>query len=209
MIRSPGELPMLALMYRISSSRRINPSNTNQYEFEGQWHDMELIEEVIKVNGGEDVVLEVRATRHGPIITDIQDDVNDVLALQWTQQEPSRILQSIVLLIRLKYEEFHDALRYWDVPSQNIIYADVEGNIAYQMQALFRYARMATEKFRCPVGQASTSGKAGYLTKSYRPSSIPKKAILSPPIMPLWMRNIRTSLPATGLMAIGASELST
>ena len=116
---------------------KINPNDAHQYEFEGKWLDMEVIEEVIKVNGGEDVVLEVRTTHHGPIISDIRDDVNDVLALKWTQQEPSRILQSIVLLNQAQnYEDFREALRYWDVPSQNVIYADGEGNIAYQTPGL-------------------------------------------------------------------------
>ena len=116
---------------------KINPNDAHQYEFEGEWLDMEVIEEVIKVNGGEDIVLEVRTTHHGPIISDIRDDVNDVLALKWTQQEPSRILQSIVLLGQAQnYENFREALRYWDVPSQNVIYADREGNIAYQTPGL-------------------------------------------------------------------------
>ena len=116
---------------------KINPSDPHQYEYEGEWQDMEVIEEVIKVNGGEDIVLEVRSTRHGPIISDIRDDVNDVLAFQWTHQEPSRILQSIVLLNQAQnYEDFREALSFWDVPSQNVVYADVEGNIAYQMPSL-------------------------------------------------------------------------
>ncbi len=116
---------------------KINPNNNYQYEFEGAWQDMEVIEEVIKVNGGEDVLLEVRITHHGPIISDIRDDLSDVLALQWTQQEPSRILESVVLLNQAQnYDEFREALRFWDVPSQNIIYADVEGNIAYQTPGL-------------------------------------------------------------------------
>ncbi len=121
---------------------KINPSNARQYEFEGEWLDMEVIEEVIKVNGGEDIILEVRNTHHGPIISDIRDDVKDVLALKWSQQEPSRILQSVVLLNQAQnYEEFREALRYWDVPSQNVIYADTEGNIGYQTPGLIPIRR--------------------------------------------------------------------
>jgi penicillin G amidase len=116
---------------------KINPSNAHQYEYEGQWQDMEIIEEVIKVNGGEDVALAVRSTRHGPIISDIQDDATDVLAFRWTHQEPSRILQSVVFLNKAQnYDDFREALRFWDVPAQNFVYADVEGNIAYQMPGL-------------------------------------------------------------------------
>lgn len=116
---------------------KINPSNPRQYEFMGEWEDMEIVEEVIKVNGGEDVVLEVRLTRHGPIINEIVDGQSDVLAMKWTAHEPSRILQSVILLNQAQnYEEFRDALRFWDIPSQNVIYADVEGNIGYQVPGL-------------------------------------------------------------------------
>jgi penicillin amidase len=130
---------------------KINPNDTYQYEFEGKWLDMTVIEEVIKVNGGEDVILEVRSTHHGPIISDIRDDLNDVLALQWTQQEPSRILESVILLNQAQnYDEFREALRYWDVPSQNIIYADVDGNIAYQTPGLIPIRKDGTGEVPVP-----------------------------------------------------------
>jgi penicillin amidase len=117
---------------------RLNPDNPNQYEYMGEWHDMEIVEEVIRVNGGEDVVLPVRLTRRGPIVTeqvtDEEDGISDVLSVRWTAFEPSRILQSVVLLNRAQnYDDFFEAMRYWDVPSQSIVYADVEGNIAYFM----------------------------------------------------------------------------
>ncbi len=109
----------------------------DQYEYMGEMHDLEIIEEVIKVNGGEDVILPVRVTRHGPIISDARDDTDDVLSMRWAAQEPSRVLQSVFLLNQAQnYDDFREALRYWDIPSQNIIYADREGNIAYQMPGL-------------------------------------------------------------------------
>ena len=76
---------------------RVNPDNPNQYEYMGEWRDFNVIEEVIKVNGGEDVVLTVRETLHGPVISDVLDDQPDVLALRWTAGSgPSRILQSVL-----------------------------------------------------------------------------------------------------------------
>ena len=113
---------------------KINPNNPDQVEFMGEWEDMEIIEEVIKVNGGDDVTVEVKITRHGPIISDLRDDVSDVLAMRWTAQEPMRTLEAIIgLNTAVSYQDFRDALRFWDAPSQNFVYADVEGNIAYQM----------------------------------------------------------------------------
>ena len=113
---------------------KINPSNPLQYEFMGEWQDMDVIEEVIKINGAEDVVLEVRLTQHGPIINEVIDGQSDVLAMKWTAQEPTRVFLSITLLNQAEnYDDFREALRFFDVPAQNVVYADVEGNIAYQM----------------------------------------------------------------------------
>jgi len=116
---------------------KINPENPLQYEFEGAWHDMEVIEEVIKVNGDEDVVLEVRTTNHGPILNEVEDGIEDVLALRWTAFEPSHTFLAITELNRAQnYDDFYEAARLFDVPAQNIIYADIDGNIAYQTPGL-------------------------------------------------------------------------
>lgn len=118
---------------------KINPENPNQYEFQGQWRDMSVIEEVIKVNGDDDVVLQVRQTQHGPVVSDVLDDLDEglVLSLQWTALRPSRVLQAVVLLNRAQnYTDFKQALSFWDVPGQNFVYGDVEGNIAYQATGL-------------------------------------------------------------------------
>ena len=112
---------------------KINPANPLQYEFEGEWRDIEVVEEVIKVNGAEDEILEVRLTHHGPIMNEVIDSDKDVLAMQWTAMETTRIFQAVLLLNKAEnYEDFKNALQYWDVPAQNVVYADVEGNIAYQ-----------------------------------------------------------------------------
>jgi penicillin G amidase len=113
---------------------RVNPSNPNQYEYQGQWEDMEVITERILVNGGEPVDLPVRITRHGPILNEVIDGESDVLAMRWTAMEPNAIFHAFMLLNRARdYDDFREALRYFDVPAQNFVYADVEGNIAYQM----------------------------------------------------------------------------
>ncbi|MCP5097740.1 MAG: penicillin acylase family protein [Chloroflexi bacterium] len=116
---------------------KINPANPLQYEFMGEWQDIEVVEEIIKVNGADDEILEVQITHHGPIVTDVVGGDKDVLALQWTALETNRVFQSIIALNQAtNYDEFKDALQYWDGPSQNIVYADIEGNIAYQTPGL-------------------------------------------------------------------------
>ena len=56
---------------------KINPENPNQYEVNGQWVDMELVQEIIHLPGGGEEPLTVRYTRHGPVISDttyLQED---------------------------------------------------------------------------------------------------------------------------------------
>ena len=114
---------------------KVNPDNPHQYEYKGKWEDMEVIEEEIKVKGrAEPERLEVRITRHGPIISEVVEGLKQPLALRWTALEGIQLLRSVLLLDRARnWEEFREALRYWDVPSQNFVYADVDGNIGYQM----------------------------------------------------------------------------
>ncbi len=120
---------------------RVNPENPNQYEYQGQWLDMEIVREEIHVAGqDEPEVLFVRITRHGPIINDVVGGTEEdwsfgwqPLALSWTALQPGMLMKSILLLDKASnWEEFREALSYWDVPSQNFVYADVEGNIGYQ-----------------------------------------------------------------------------
>jgi penicillin amidase len=120
---------------------RFNPEDPDQYEYEGKWLDMELVREEIHVAGEEEpVVVNARVTRHGPIINDVAGGSEEEwafgwqpLAFSWTALQPGTLMRSVMLLNQAgNWEEFREALSYWDVPSQNFVYADVEGNIGYQ-----------------------------------------------------------------------------
>lgn len=112
---------------------KINPDNPDQYEYMGVWRDMEIRTEIINVNGGDPVELTVRETIHGPLLNNVDDELQDALALQWTAAEPSRQMKAIIELNKAQnVDQFFDALQYWDTAGQNIVYGDVEGNIAYQ-----------------------------------------------------------------------------
>ncbi len=113
---------------------KLNPQNPNQYEFKGKFEDFQIVKETIKVKGGADVEIEVKISRHGPIMTPVLDGVKEPLAIQWTAlKERSHILGAIVKLNRARdFKEFREALKLFDVPSQNFVYVDVDGNIGYQ-----------------------------------------------------------------------------
>jgi penicillin amidase len=114
---------------------KINPANPDQYEFQGQWQDMTVITEEIKVKGrSEPEKLTVRLTRHGPLMTPVVSGATEQLALRWAALEGGGLFHSVYLLDRASnWDEFRAALRHWQAPSQNFVYADEDGNIGYQM----------------------------------------------------------------------------
>jgi penicillin amidase len=124
---------------------KINPANPNQYEVNGEWVDMELVEETIQVAGSEPQPLTVRYTRHGPIISEtyLPEDFSQkagielpesyALALRWTALEPIYTFRAMWKFDRAQnWDEFRLAARDMAAPAQNLVYADVEGNIGYQ-----------------------------------------------------------------------------
>lgn len=126
---------------------KINPNNPNQYEVNGQWKDMKSVQETIRVAGGKEVPITVRYTRHGPVISDtysmlegfrmrsgIELPERYAIALQWTALQYSNTFRAIWKANRAEnWDEFREAASDFYVPSQNMVYADVEGNIGYQM----------------------------------------------------------------------------
>jgi penicillin amidase len=117
---------------------RVNPDNPSQYFYEGQWVDGEAVREEIRVRGRrKPVVEEVLVTRHGPVIGPAIRGEARTLALRSVVPEPAHQIQGMTMLMGARnWEEFRDALRLWPAPSQNFVYADVEGNIGYQLGGL-------------------------------------------------------------------------
>jgi penicillin amidase len=117
---------------------RINPDNPRQYEYKGVWVDGDLIREEIQVRGqAQPVVEEVLVTRHGPIIGPAIPGETRALAMRTTAAEPRDQAQAIMgLNLADNWEGFREAMRQWPAPPLNFIYADVEGNIGYQMAGL-------------------------------------------------------------------------
>ena len=140
---------------------RINPENPNQYEVNGRWVDMKINREEIRIEGVDDpLVIQARETRHGPLVTDEGAfpgyrgfAVNPhgafpanielkALSLRWTALRKNDTFRSVILLDQARnFQEFRDALSHWDIPSQNFVYADVDGNIGYQTPGLIPIRR--------------------------------------------------------------------
>jgi penicillin amidase len=128
-----------------------------EYWRDGQLVPLDIRTETLKVAGGEDEQLEVRSTVHGPIVsgltgdfTGIADDPyvgetdavakpgrapsgEDAISLQWTALQPGTTARAIFALNTARnFTQFREAAALFDVPAQNLVYADVQGNIGYQ-----------------------------------------------------------------------------
>jgi penicillin amidase len=123
---------------------KFNPQNPHQYEFMGQWEEAEIVHEEIRVKGRrEPVSEEVRVTRHGPVLTTIEGNIDGhnngqptqlPLALRWTGLQHTDIITALSrMTLASNIDEFRQALRSWDVPAQNFVFADIHGDIGYLM----------------------------------------------------------------------------
>ncbi len=108
----------------------------DEYEYKGAKLPLETRRETIKVADAPDRTITVRSTRHGPILSDVSADVAGVanaVALRWTALTPRPTIAAVFALDKAQnWREFRAAARAFTVPSQNLIYADVDGNIGYQ-----------------------------------------------------------------------------
>jgi penicillin amidase len=101
------------------------------YQTPRGWQQPEHRAEVIHVRHAADVTLDVRITRHGPVITDILPGETRQVALRWTLYDGLHIPFFDVDAAQ-NWEDFRKAFSTLDAPGQNVVYADVDGNIGYQ-----------------------------------------------------------------------------
>jgi penicillin amidase len=112
---------------------RLDPKDLNRYLTPQGWQQIDVSRESIRVRfRREPVEHVVRCTRHGPLIT--PPDAPVQLALKWTAYQPGQWLRAIFALNRAAdWDSFKEALRGWHAPAVNMMYADVDGNIAYRV----------------------------------------------------------------------------
>ncbi len=108
------------------------PGDAAQYRVGDRWEKMTVVREPVEVRGGQAVGVELRFTRHGPVL--YQDEGRRrAYALRWVGTEPGTAgyLGSLALDRAGNRKEFLEALRAWKVPGENIVYADVDGTIGW------------------------------------------------------------------------------
>ncbi len=100
------------------------------YQTPSGWLQPEHRTEVIRVKGKPDVTVDVKITRHGPVITELVPGETRPLALRWTLYDGLHMPFFDVNSAQ-NWDEFCRAFSQLDAPGQNVVYADVDGNIGY------------------------------------------------------------------------------
>ena len=116
---------------------KLNPSNPDEYSFRGAWKKVEIERQTLNVKGRPPEPIELRCTIHGPII--YEDRARHfAYALRWVGSEPGTAgyLAGLAVARANNWTEFLDAMERYKVPSENIVYADVNGNIGWQAAGL-------------------------------------------------------------------------
>jgi penicillin amidase len=109
---------------------KINPSNPDEYEFNGAWRPLEVRKERIRVRKRPDVEKELRFTHRGPIISGFSGVKDKAISMRWMGNEMSNEPRAVYLLNRASnWDDFREAVKTFRALSQNIVYADVDGNI--------------------------------------------------------------------------------
>jgi penicillin amidase len=104
----------------------------DRYRYKGGFEEMRVVEETIPVKGAPDQRARLKFTRQGPVI---HEDAGRRLAVAlrsvWSEPGSAAYLASLSAMRTRNFGNFREALRHWGAPSINMVYGDVEGNIAW------------------------------------------------------------------------------
>lgn len=106
-----------------------NATNPDEYLVNGQWKKADVYDELIKVKGAADEHLRLVVTRHGPVV---HQEGDKGYAMRWTVLEPGALCNFYNWLGKAQnWGEFREIMKGVWGPGQNVVYADVDGNIGY------------------------------------------------------------------------------
>jgi len=104
----------------------------NYQDLDGAWKPLAIEHEVLHVRGARDVNLDVQSTSHGPLLNPLFTKETRPLALKWTLYDPAlNTIPLYAMNTASSWAEFSGTLAQWCWPTQNIVYADDQGHIAY------------------------------------------------------------------------------
>jgi penicillin G amidase len=164
----------------------------DDYLYDGTEYPLTEHQETIQVAGGSPVTITVRATRHGPLISDADSTdrlvgsvapaartgdpteaappgIQYAVALQWTALKANGTMNALFEIDQAQdWTEFRAAAKDFTVPAQNLIYADTRGNIGYQAPGQIPIRKNGTGLWPVP-GWTDQYDWSGYIPFSALP----------------------------------------
>ena len=110
--------------------------NGSAYRYGDKWEQFRTVGETITVHGADNVDIELKFTRHGPVIYETDKHAFAIRA-GWLEPGMAPYFGSIEYMRAKNWREFLAAMNRWGTPSENQVYADVDGNIGYKPGGLF------------------------------------------------------------------------
>ena len=99
---------------------------------DGSWKPLAVDHEIIRVRGGKDVALDVQSTDHGPLLNPALPNESEPVALKWSLYDPAlNTIPIYEMNVASNWTDFSAALARWCWPTQNVVYSDDQGHIAY------------------------------------------------------------------------------
>ena len=109
-----------------------HPQNPDKYRYRNGWEPMRVLHETIAVHGRPDAQVEVKFTRHGPVVfEDPEHHRAYAVRAAWLDTGAAPYFGSMEYLRAKDMKEFATALRHWGTPGENQVYADTTGNIGW------------------------------------------------------------------------------
>ena len=112
---------------------RTDRADHRRYSYRGKWETMRTLRERIAVKGRPDTTVELRYTRHGPVV--FEDTVRHLawaVRAAWLEPGSAPYLASLRMDQARSWEEFRAACAYSYIPAENMVWADRVGNIGWQ-----------------------------------------------------------------------------
>ena len=111
----------------------LNPKNPLQYKYQGAWMDFKIIKELISVKGAPSKKVDLYYSHHGPVsYLNKEKHIAYAVRCAWLEPGGSPYLASLRMDQAKTWEEFQEACTYSNIPGENMIWADTEGNIGWQ-----------------------------------------------------------------------------
>jgi penicillin amidase len=155
---------------------KLNPQNPDEYLYRGAWRKMDIERATINVKGASAQTVDLRRTMHGPVVYEDRGR-HRAFALRWVGTEPGTAgyMAGLAAARARNWKEFLQAMEKYRVPSENVIYADVDGNIGWQAAGLTPVRKNWSGLFPVPgdTGEYEWSGyrRTDELPRSYNPPS--------------------------------------